>query len=114
MAAAQKQQVVNIKQYILRGATALGNSDKEEKDVCHELLKNYVNSPKDMADVCEGTGLCYQTIERFISLEPAVTGEDYDPRSSSCARVLRFFGMEANYKAIIIKSKYRNKPKVKL
>lgn len=104
--------VLQIKNYIFREAKALGNSDREEKHVCSDLLNNYIHTDKDLADVCEGTFLCSQTIHRMMELKESVGGNPYNPGSDTCARILRFFNVEVTYKAgSKIKEKYQNKPK---
>lgn len=112
MAARASADVLEIKKYLLRHAVALGNSEREEKDVCSELLNNYIRTEKEMAEVCEGTFLCSQTIRRLMDLKETPLGNPYNPSSDTCARVLRFFNMEAKYTSVKIQPKYRNKPKV--
>lgn len=105
-------QVLQIKNYVLREAKALGNSDREEKHVCSDLLNHYVQTDKDLAAVCEGTYLCAQTIYRMMDLKESALGNPYNPSSDTCARILRFFNKEVNYKTgAAIKPKYQNKPK---
>lgn len=104
-------QVSQIKSYILRNAKALGNTDAEEKNLCSDLLNNAIKTKKDMAQVCDGTFLCWQTIERMRNLKECESGAPYNPSSDTCARILRYFGMEASYKATTIQAKYRNRAK---
>lgn len=107
--------VLQIKNYIFREAKALGNTDREEKHVCSELLNNFVRTEKDMTAVCEGTYLCSQTIRRMMDLRESENGLPYNPGSDTCARILRFFNVEVTYKAgSKIKEKYQNKPKPQL
>lgn len=103
--------VSHIKNYILRNAKALGNSHLEEKNLCSDLLNNAISTKRDMELICEGTFLCAQTIERMRELKESELGQPYNPSSDTCARILRYFGMEASYKATTISAKYQNRPK---
>lgn len=104
--------VLNIKNYILREAKLFGNSDREDKHVCSDLLNNYIQTEKDLADVCEGTFLNAQTINRMITMKESAGGKDYNPSSDTCARILRYFGAEGHYTfGNKIKANFQNKPK---
>lgn len=103
--------VSQIKSYILRNAKALGNTDAEEKNLCSDLLNDAIKTKRDLELVCEGTFLCEATIERMRKLKECESGAPYNPSSDTCARILRYFGMEAHYKATTIQAKYRNRPK---
>lgn len=111
MAASSAAVVVGIKNYILRNAKTLGNSDQEDKHLCSELLGNAIRKKGDIERIAEGTFLCVATIERMRTLKECKTGATYYPSSDTCARILRYFGMEASWSTTTIKSQHRNKPK---
>lgn len=112
MAASNAAVVVDIKNYILRNAKALGNTNREEKNLCSDLLNNAISKKGDLERIAEGTFLCVATLERMRTLKECETGAPYNPSSDTCARILRYFGMEAVYNHTTIKSAYRNKPKI--
>ena len=98
---------LDVKNAILAKA-ALGNSNRDFVDVCHELVDAYI---KDFAEDAELIGLDQNTLRRFKSLQESETGRRYNPSVDSVQRILKHFGTEVHFTTTTIQKKYRNKPK---
>ena len=108
MATAQK---LDIKNRLLTGNSALGNSNRGLKEVCSDLLNDFGRGKKEMKQLSEGTFLCRQTIERMMDLTETEEGHQYRPNADTCERILRFFGAQMTFDQVRIQNRYANKPK---
>lgn len=108
MATAEK-----VKSIILERATCLGNSNRGTKELCSDLVADYLTSGGKMQTLCDGTFLSSITIERMRLLTETESGLEYRPNVDTCERILRFFNAEMHFKQLkAIKPQYANKPKV--
>lgn len=111
MTAARK---VDIKNRLLSGATALGNSGRGLKEVCSDLLNDANKRGMKVKALCDGTFLCPATIERMMKLDDTEEGAPYRPNADTCERILRFFGAEMVFNEVTISNKFANKPKAEI
>lgn len=108
MAAATK---IDIKNSLLTRARALGNTSKGLKEVCSDLINQHGIDKKGMNQLCEGTFLSRNTIERMAKLTETEHGLPYRPNADTIERVLRYFGAQITFDQVVISNKYQNKPK---
>jgi len=87
---------------------ALGNSNRDFLDVCHELVDAYI---KDFQEDGELMGLDQNTLRRFKSMKDSETGRRYNPTIDTVQRILRHFNTEVHFNTTRIQKKYQNKPK---
>lgn len=87
---------------------ALGNSNRDFVDVCHELVDAYVSEFEEDADLM---GLDQNTLRRFKSLKDSATGRRYNPSIDTVQRILKHYGTEVHFSTTSIQKKYQNKPK---
>ena len=104
---------IDIKNQLLSGSKALGNSNRGLKEVCSDLVNDFQRRGGKSAKqkLKDGTYLCSATIDRIASLEETEDGNQYRPNADTCERILKFFGAEMSFNEVIIKPRYTNKPK---
>lgn len=98
---------LEVKNAILAKA-ALGNSNRDFVDVCHELVDAYISEFQEEAELM---GLDHNTLRRFKSLKDSETGRRYNPSIDTVQRILRHFGTEVHFETTTIQKRYQNKPK---
>ena len=103
---------INIKNRLLSGTKALGNSNTGLKEVCSSLVSDALNKGLTTQRICDITYLSPATIERLRTLKEAESGRDYRPMSDTCERILKAFGAEIQFNHVQIKPRFNNKPKV--
>lgn len=109
MAAAHK---IDIKNRLLSGQCALGNSGRGLKEVCSDLVNQYREQGGKTKDLVDGTFLTSSTLDRMGKLSEAESGVEYRPNADTCERILKFFGAEMTFDQVRIKAKHLNKPKI--
>lgn len=100
-----------IKNRLLAGTKALGNTHVGLKDVCSALINDALKRGEKIQSICDKTFLSGVTIERMRSLKDCETGETYRPQVETCERILRAFGAELSLNEVNIKNEYSLKPK---
>ncbi len=108
----KSQLKIDIRNRLLNGATALGNSNVGFEQVCSDLINDALKRGVKLRAIMEGTHLSGHTIERMAKLEETPTGRPYDPGVDTVKRVLKFFGAEAHFTETVISGKYQNQPKL--
>lgn len=92
---------------ILERSAALGNSKRGLKEVASDLCNQVArNDKKAIRELCDGTFLCRSTLERVMNCE-----DGYRPQADTLERIFRHFNAEIVFNEVIIKGRYRNKPK---
>lgn len=107
----KSQLKIDIKNRLLNGATALGNSHIGFDQVCSDLINDALKRGVKLRAIADGTYLSTATVERMAKLDETPTGRPYDPGVDTVKRVLKFFGAEAHFTETVITGKYQNQPK---
>lgn len=81
--------------------TAGGNSNRELRELCIDLINA---SNIDHEDIAAGCCLCKQTITNLAD-------EKTYPMGDTMNRIIKYFEFEINLNAVDIKAAFRNKPK---
>lgn len=102
---------LDVKNYLLKNARALGNSRRGLKEVCSDLVNAYGTSANQLRILSAGTFLSVHTLKRVSSLEDSESGAPYRPNADTCERILRYFGTEIHFNQVQISPKFANKPK---
>ena len=103
---------LQIENAIFANCTALGNSKYGLKEVCSDLLNDFIKGRGQLQVVADGTFLSGNTIDRMMKLTETEMGDPYRPNTDTCERIIRFFGGEMIFSQVKIKAKYANKPKI--
>lgn len=111
MATAAAVTHANFKTALLNRSRALGNTGRGLKEVCSDLVNEYLTDGGQLSRLAAGTFLSEQTLYRVSKLTEAESGEPYKPNADTLERILRFFGAEVHFKSVTIRGQYFNKPK---
>lgn len=102
---------IEIKNRLLTSQMALGNTQRGLKEVCSDLLNDFIKGKTQMKSAMDGTFLCKETLERMMKLDETDNGYPYRPNADTCERILRFFGAAITFDQVRITPKFQNKPK---
>lgn len=102
---------IQIKNRLLSGTKILGNTGRGLKELCSDLLNDYIKGPRAMQEVIDGTFLSRSTIERMMKLTESETGAPYRPAEDTCSRIMIFFGASITLDQVVISPKFLNREK---
>lgn len=102
---------LQIKNMLINGVKALGNTKYGLKEVCSDLINQAGTDSGTLERISRGTFLQPGTLKRMATLKETEGGRAYNPSSDTVERIMRYFGTELTANQVLIRSPYRNQPK---
>lgn len=108
MSTARKLQIKNS---LVTSTKIWGNTGQKAFNLCSDLINQHGLGKKDRQAIMDGTGLSFDTLDRMSKLTETELGDPYNPSSDTIDRIMVYFGVEGGFDQVVIKARYRNKPK---